>query len=172
MGRGDSAMMYPIAPSPSSSGISRSISTRSGASALTFLNASMPSRAVATTQNSPDPSTTSVSMRRKKALSSTTSTRPGLEVLDAMSNRADFHRAVAHPHPNGAAKVSSHGLRHQGNAMRLQGVPSGEQVPLSHLDGSRRGQRGEHAGTSCESAGDPPGAGTVGVHQLEQPRHC
>ena len=60
-----------MAPSPSRSGISRSIRTRSGSRSCTFCSASMPLRAVATARKSPLPSTTSLNSRRKKALSST-----------------------------------------------------------------------------------------------------
>ena len=80
-------MMYPMAPSPSSSGISRSIITRSGCSRCTFRSASMPLRAVPTTVNSPLRSRMSESSRRKNGLSSATRTVRRSEVLDTVRDR-------------------------------------------------------------------------------------
>src|SRR3954471_5749164 len=98
-------MMYSMAPSPSSSGISMSMRMTSGAWERTFRSASMPSRAVATTRNSPEPSSTSVSSRRKNGLSSTTSTRLGSELLDTMSHGNHFHLAVVHPQAHRTPEV-------------------------------------------------------------------
>ena len=82
-GRGNSLMMYPSASSPSRPGISMSRVTMSGLSACTLRSASAPSRAVPITVNSPLDATTSLTMRRMNALSSTTSTRRTGDLLES-----------------------------------------------------------------------------------------
>src|SRR3954467_14066333 len=123
-----------MAPKPSSSGISRSIRTTSGACARTFRSASMPSRAVATTRNSPEPSTTSVSSRRKNGLSSTTSTRLGSELLNTTRHRDHFDFAVVDAQPHGTAEIAAHCLGYERNTMLPEYLSSGDQIPLTHLD--------------------------------------
>src|SRR3954471_16806028 len=164
-------MMYPIAPRPSSSGISRSMRTTSGACARTFRSASMPSRAVATTRNSPDPSTTSVSSRRKNGLSSTTSTRLGSEALDTTRHRDHFDRPVAHGQSYGTAEVPAHRLGDERDIVLAEHLPGCDQIPLTHLDGAGGRERCKHAGPSGQSGGDPARLGSVGYHQLEKTRH-
>src|SRR3954451_18318907 len=115
--------------------------TTSGASARTFRSASMPSRAVATTRNSPDPSTTSVSSRRKNGLSSTTSTRLGSELLDTTRHRDHLDRPITHAQSDGAAEITTHRLGHEREAVLAEHLPRCDQIPLPHLYGAGRRKR-------------------------------
>src|SRR6478609_2727254 len=139
-----------MAPRPSSSGISRSMSTRSGAWSCTFFKASMPFRAVATTSNSSVPSTTSLRRRRKKGLSSTTRTVRRSEGMDTMRHRADFEEPIGHGEPDGAAVVAAHRFPRERDAMLVEGLPGGNHVAVAHLDGAGRGEGGEHAGAAYQ----------------------
>src|SRR3954447_22089020 len=163
--------MCPMAPRPSSSGISRSMSTTSGACARTFRSASMPSRAVATTRNSPDPSTSSVSSRRKNGLSSTTSTRLGSELLDTTRHCDHLDHPVTHAQSDGAAEITAHCFSHERDAVLAEHLPGCNQIPLTHLYGAWGRERREHTGAPSESGGDPARLGPVGHHQLEKARH-
>src|SRR5512146_217201 len=145
-------MMYPMAPSPSSSGISRSIVTMSGTYLWSFRSASCPSRAVATTRNSPEASMISVSTRRKRALSSTTRTDGSSERSVTIDQRPDRDRPVGHPEAHRAAGGAAGGLGHDRDAEGRQRLPAGDDVALAHLHGAHRRQVGEHAG-----AADQPG---------------
>src|SRR6476619_4987871 len=144
-----------MAPKPSSSGISRSMRMTSGVWVLTFRNASMPSRAVATTRNSPEDSRTSVSSRRKKGLSSTTSTRPGSELLDTMRDRDDFDLPVAHRKADGSSEIPAYRLSNQRHTVILQYLSCSDEIPLTHVDGPGRSQRGEHARAASQPSRDP-----------------
>src|SRR5215208_5263452 len=160
-----------MAPRPSNSGISRSISTTSGAWVRTFRSASMPSRAVAITRNSPDPSTTSVSSRRKNGLSSTTSTRAKSEVLDAMRHRTDFDPTITHPEPNGPSEVAAHCFSNQWNSVGAECLPGCDQVAFAHVHCSRRSQGSKHAGPAGQPRRDTVAPSSVRSHQLEHARH-
>src|SRR4051812_16346240 len=105
----------------------------------------MPSRAVATTRNSPEPSSTSVSSRRKNGLSSTTSTRLGSELLDTMSHGNHFHLAVVHPQAHRTPEVPADRFADQADPVGAEHLPCRDQVPFAHLDGSGRRQSGKHA---------------------------
>src|SRR5215218_1400349 len=157
-----------MAPRPSSSGISISISTTSGAKARTFLSASMPSRAVATTRNSPDPSTTSVSRRRKNGLSSTTSTLRGSKVLDAMRHRAHLYATIADSQPDRTSEVSSYCFPHKGYTVGIQHLASSNQVTLSHLNRAGWRKCGKHAGAAREAGGDSLRLRAFRHHQLDE----
>src|SRR5215207_6547263 len=147
-----------MAPRPSSSGISRSMSTMSGSWSCTFCRASIPFRAVPTTRNSRLPSTTSLSSRRKKGLSSTTRTVRDSEDLDAMRHRRDLESAVRHPEPHGPAEVASGGLADDGHAVLVERLARGHDVALAHLDGAGRPEPAEHAGAADEPRRDPADA--------------
>src|SRR2546427_2495943 len=157
-----------MAPSPSSSGISRSIVTRSGCSWCTLRNASKPSRAVATTRNGPsprEPPSTSVSTRRIKALSSTTSTVAWRSEDDVVPpHDAGFDATIVRREADGAAPLSAHGLAHHGNPDLAQRCPGSDDVALPHLHRSGRHELREHAG-AARQLGDQPVAGGAQLQQ-------
>src|SRR5690348_1766112 len=146
-----------MAPRPSSSGISRSMVTTSGSKEWTLRTASKPSRAVATTWNSPAPAmpsaapSTSLSTRRMSALSSTTRTlgrRSDDE--DMRPDRTDLRPAVRHPEPHRAPRRAAHGLGHDGNPGPAQHVARRDDVALPHLHRPRRHELREHARAARE----------------------
>src|SRR6478752_7498338 len=137
-------MMYPMAPSPSSSGISRSIVTRSGTSLWILRSASSPSHATPTTWNSPDASMISDRMRRKSALSSTTRTVGRSDRFFTGAEGADHQEAIHRLHPDGAADNPSRRLRLDRDPVVLQHLAGGDDIPLSHLHRPRRGEVAEH----------------------------
>src|SRR5690348_5192713 len=146
-----------MAPRPSSSGISRSIVTTSGSNWWTLRTASKPSRAVATTRNSPAPAmpspapSTSVSTRRIKALSSTTRTLGRRSDDDGISaDRPDLDPPVRDMEPHGPARAPTHRLGRHRNPDAAQHGAGGRDVPLSHLHRARRHELGEHAGAAGE----------------------
>src|SRR5918995_824852 len=161
-----------MARRPSSSGISRSISTTSGAWARTFRSASMPSRAVATTWNSPEPSSTSVRSRRKKGLSSTTRTRLGSEMLDTVRHRNHFYSAIGDVEANGTPEITTHRLSDQWYGVTVQHLSGGHQITLSHADRAGRRKGSEHARTPGQPCRDTPHLRSSPHHQLEQTGHC
>ena len=114
-GRGDSDMMYPMASSPPSSGICRSIVTTSGWSACTCSSAWRPFAAVPTTRNSPEPATSSLTRRRKNALSSTTSTLGRSEELFTLPDHPHGDPSLPDPEPDRAALGPANRLGHDGN---------------------------------------------------------
>src|SRR5688572_18486920 len=98
-----------MAPSPSSSGISRSMVTTSGSYWWTLRTASNPSRAVATTRYAE--ASTSVMTRRMRALSSTTSTVDGAsDDCGTLAHRADLHPPVPHVEPDRTPALPTHRL--------------------------------------------------------------
>src|SRR5260370_5116407 len=128
-----------MAPRPSSSGISRPIVATSGSNWWTLRTASNPSRAVATTRNSPAPAmpsappSTSESTRRISALSSTTRTLGRRSENDGIgAHRPDFHPALRHAEPHRAAPPPPHGLPHDGDAGAAQYVPGRPDVAPAH----------------------------------------
>src|SRR5690606_11206033 len=118
--------------------------TRSGASEWIFSNASSPLRATPASRNSPELSMVSASIRRKKALSSATRTDGTSEGDGTMHHRRDLDLATVHIEPHRAAERTPDCLTQQGDPGTRHGVPRGDDVPFSHLDRPRRGQRGEH----------------------------
>src|SRR5215210_6280008 len=134
-----------MAPRPSSSGISRSMRTRSGSWSWTFCTASIPFRAVPTTRNSRLASTTSLSSRRKKGLSSTTRTVRGSEGLGTMRHRRYLDPSVRHPEPHGPAEVAPGGLAHDRDPLVVQRLARGHDVALAHLNRAGGAEPGEHA---------------------------
>src|SRR5919108_6526282 len=118
----------------------------------------MPFRAVATTANSPVLSTTSVSSRRKKGLSSTTSTVAVSEGVDTMGHRAHLDGAVGHVQAHGADVISPDRFAYQRNPVGVEDLTGRDDVALAHLDGAGGRQRGEHAGTPDQARGHPAGA--------------
>src|SRR5262245_38304513 len=125
-----------MAPSPSSSGISRSRVTRSGSYWWIFASASIPLRAVATTRNSPAAWITSVRSRRQNGLSSTTSTAGTSELTDTMAHRAGGHLAGREVEDHGASVVSADPFPGHGDAVGVQRFPRREHVPLAGVNES------------------------------------
>src|SRR5216683_3576386 len=141
-----------MAPRPSSSGISRSIVTTSGSNWWTLRTASKPSRAVATTRNSPAPAIpsaparTSLRTRRISALSSTTRTLGRRSEDDGIgTHRPDFHPAVRHEEPHRASRAAPHGFPHDGDPRAAQHLARGGDIALAHLYRARGHELGEHA---------------------------
>src|SRR4029077_17067769 len=141
-----------MAPRPSSSGISRSIVTTSGSNWWTLRTASKPSRAVATTRNSPAPAmpsappSTSLSTRRSSALSSTTRTLGRRSENDGIgTHRPHFHPAVRHVEPHRASGAAAHGLPPHGDPGEAQHLARGGDVALAHLHRARGHELSEHA---------------------------
>src|SRR5439155_8320957 len=176
MGRGVSDMMYPIAPRPSSSGISRSIVTTSGSCWCTLRTASKPSRAVATMRNSapgpPSPPRTSHSTRRINALSSTTSTLGRESDDDGIGpHGADLDAPVGDVKPDRPAPVAAHGLTRDGDRGGAQRVARGDDIALAHLNRPRRHQLGEHARPARQLRDEAPRIGAERFQALDQKRH-
>src|SRR3981081_4945082 len=142
-----------MAPRPARRGISRSSVTTSGLCSWILRSASSPSRAVATTRNSPvsasPPPNTSTSTRRMSALSSAMTT-VGLAGRsdDGFTGpyRPDLHAAVFDVKPDAAAALATHRLAHDGYGGGAQRGASGQHVALAHLDRARRDELAEHAG--------------------------
>src|SRR6186713_441793 len=122
-----------MAPSPSSSGISRSRVTRSGSYWWIFASASIPLRAVATTRNSPPDWIRSVSSRRKNGLSSTTSTAGTSELTDTMADRAGGDLAGREIEDHGAAIVAAHPFPDNRHPVGMERLTRGEHVPLAGM---------------------------------------
>src|SRR5438105_10485390 len=145
-----------MAPRPSSSGISRSRVTTSGAYWWTFRIASTPSRAVATTLNSPP--STSTNTRRIRALSSATTT-VGMALrsddVGIRSHGSDLDASVLHMKTHRSAALAAHRLAENGNLRRAQRVSRRQHIAFPHLNRSRRNQLAEHAGATRE-LGDQP----------------
>src|SRR5258705_10358216 len=176
MGRGDSDMMYPIAPRPSSSGISRSSVTTSGSYWWTLRTASTPSRAVATTRNGPDsaspPPSTSTSTRRIRALSSATRmVGRASDDFCIRSHRPDLHPAVLHVEPDAAAALAPHGLSDDRDGRSAQGVPGRHDLALPHLDRARGHELAEHAGAPGELGDQPPRLRSQCFEAVDQQGH-
>src|SRR4051812_38896887 len=106
----------------------------SGTWSCTFRSASSPFLAVATTRNSPVPSTTSVRSRRKKGLSSTTRTVGRSERVDTMRHGGDLDLTIEHPEPHGPAVVPAHRDAHQRDAGLVKHLAGGHHVALAHLN--------------------------------------
>src|SRR2546425_7759635 len=108
-----------MAPRPSSSGISRSIVTASGSCWCTLRTASSPSRAVATTRNSPSPPvppSTSLRTRRSSALSSTTRTLGRRSDDDGIgAHHPDLDASVGHVKPHRPPPPPPHPLPRHGD---------------------------------------------------------
>src|SRR5712691_3058753 len=154
IGRGDSDMMYPMAPRPSSSGISRSIVTTSGSNWWTLRTASNPSRALATTRNGPSPPvppSTSARTRRISALSSTTRT-VGLpsDDFDFTAHRADLDAAVDEVEADRPTLTAADRFALDRDRRHAQGVARRDDIALAHLQGARGHQGGEHRGAAGE----------------------
>src|SRR5438034_10897097 len=164
-----------MAPSPSSSGISRSMVTTSGSNWWTLRTASKPSRAVAITRNGPSPPvppSTSERTRRISALSSTTRTE-GLpsDDFDIAAHRADFDAAVGEVEADRPALRAAHRFALERDRGEAQRVARGDDVALAHLQRTRRHQRGAHRGASRE-LGDEPAAGPAqGAEARDEQRH-
>ena len=148
-GRGASDMMYPMAPRPSSSGISRSMVTMSGWYRCTLRSASSPFRAVATTWNSSESEMIFERNCRKKALSSTTRTDGVSEVGDIVTHRPDLDLSLADHKPDRAPKVTTDRFAADRDSLGAQDRPRGGEVPLTHRHGASLEQGGEHAGATC-----------------------
>src|SRR5690242_13678181 len=159
-----------MAPRPSSSGISRSIVTRSGTSLWIFLSASSPSLATPTTRNSPEASMISDSTRRKSALSSTTRTVGSSEGTFTGRQGPDEERAVhglqADGAPGGAAGVLGGDL----DPLLLEHLARRHHVPLPHLHRPRGAQVPEHRRPAHEPRGEAGLLGPEPFHLLHQER--
>jgi len=92
-------------------------------------------------------------------------------MLDTMRHRTDLHPPVADPKPYRSPEVASYGFPYQGNLVGVQHLPCGHQVSLTHLDRSGWRQGREHAGPAGQSGGEASWLGSVGSHELDQPRH-
>jgi hypothetical protein len=92
-------------------------------------------------------------------------------MLDTMRHRTDLDPAVADSKPYRAAEVASYGFPYKGDSVGVQHLPRGHQVALAHLDRSGWRQRREHAGSTGQAGSDTLWLGSIGCHQLEQPRH-
>src|SRR5256712_6915234 len=167
-----------MAPRPSSSGISRSIVTTSGSNWWTLRTASKPSRAVATTRNSPAPAMpsppprTSESTRRISALSSTTRTLGRRSENDGIgAHRPDFHPAVRHEEAHGASRATAHGFAHDWDPRATQHVARGGDVALAHLHGARRHELGEHARAAYQLGDEAARLRPEGRELLHQEGH-
>src|SRR4029077_16547687 len=167
-----------MAPRPSSSGISRSIVTTSGSNWWTLRTASNPSRAVATTRNSPSAASppprapsTSVSTRRMSALSSTTRTLGRRSEDDGMgTDGADLHTPIRHREPYGTPRAAAHRLAHDGDARAAQHVAARDEVALTHLHGPRRHELGEHARPARQLGDQAPRLGAERAELLDEER--
>src|SRR2546425_6114406 len=141
-----------MAPRPSSSGISRSIVTASGSCWCTLRTASSPSRAVATTRNSPSPPappSTSLRTRRSSALSSTTRTLGRRSDDDGIgAYRPDLDASVGHVEPHRPPPPPPHPpARHRG-PRPPPSLPRPPDVALAPLGrGRARGSGRGHAWT-------------------------
>src|SRR4029077_5195814 len=167
-----------MAPRPSSSGISRSIVTTSGSNWWTLRTASKPSRAVATTRNSPAPAmpsappNTSESTRRISALSSTTRTLGRRSENDGIgAHRPDFHPAVRHVEAHGASRAATHGFAHDRDPDAAQYLARGGDVALTHLHGARGHELGEHARPPRQLGDEATRLGAERGELLHQERH-
>src|SRR5260370_10179262 len=162
-----------MAPKPSSWGISRSMVTASGSYWCTLRRASRPSRAVATTRNSPAPPappspSTSLSTRRIRALSSTTSTLGRRSDEDGISaHRSDFGPPVGDVEAYRASRPAADGGAFNGDTGVAQGVAHGQDVAFPHLHGAGGHELREHTGAARE-LGDE--AARVGA-ELGESRH-
>src|SRR5256714_14957692 len=133
----------------------------------------MPSRAVATTRNSPSsaspPPSTSTRTRRINALSSATRTVGRLsDDGDIGSDRADFHAAVLEMKAHATPAVSTDGLARDGDRGGPQRAATGEDVALAHLNRARRDELAEHAGASRELGDEAPGVGGERLESLDE----
>src|SRR5881394_2317577 len=102
--------------------------------------ASIPSRAVATTRNSPSfaspPPKTLASTRRINALSSATRTVgrcDGSDDVDIGSHGPDLYATVFDVEPHAAAALPADGLPNDGNGRRAERAAARHDVALSHL---------------------------------------
>src|SRR5439155_131134 len=174
MGRGASDMMYPIAPRPSSSGISRSMVTTSGSCWCTLRTASKPSRAVATMRNWPVASlpSTSHSTRRISALSSTTSTLGRRSDDDGIGpHGADLDAPIGHVEPDRPALVTADGLARDGDARGPERLPGRDDVALPHLYRGGRHELCELARPARQLRDQSPWVGAQRLEALDQERH-
>jgi len=91
-------------------------------------------------------------------------------MLYTMRHRADLDPPITHSKPYRSPEVASYGFSYEGNLVGVEHLPGGHQVSLTHLDrpGWRQGR--EHAGPAGQSGGDTSRLGSIGGHQLEQPR--
>src|SRR2546423_8705708 len=136
----------------------------------------MPSRAVATTRNSPSPASpppsTSPRTRRIKALSSATTTVGRLsDDGDIGCERADFHATVLEMKARATRAVSAGGLARDGDRGGPQRAATGEDVALAHLNRARRDELAEHAGASRELGDEAPGIGAERLESLDEERN-
>jgi hypothetical protein len=92
-------------------------------------------------------------------------------MLDTMRHRTDLDPAVADSKPHRSAEVASDGFPNEGHLVAVQHLPCGHQVTLAHLNRSRGRQGREHAGPAGQSGGEASWLGSVGSHELDQPRH-
>src|SRR5256885_8186814 len=166
-----------MAPRPSSSGISRSRVTTSGLCWWIFRIASTPSRAVATTRNSPisasPPPSTSTSTRRIRALSSTTRTvgRTRSDDVGIGSDGADFDVAVFDVEAHGAAAVAADRFAHDRDFGGAQGAARRHDVALTHLDRAGTRELAEHTGPARELGDEPARIGTELFEAAGEQRH-
>src|SRR6266581_7361199 len=156
-----------MAPRPSSCGISRSIVTASGSCWWTLRTASKPSRAVATTRNSPAtpaaPPSTSLNTRRISALSSTTRTLGRRSDDDGIgAHRPDLDASVGHMEPHRPPRPPAHRLARHGDPRPPQSLARRHDVALAHLDRAPRHELREHTGAPGEFGDEGPGLGASG----------
>src|SRR5256885_4703315 len=137
--------------------------------------ASSPSRAVATTRNSPSPASpppsTSTRTRRMSALSAATTTvGRDSDDLGIASHRADFHAAVFDVKAYAAATLAADRFPKDGNVGGAQRAARREHVALPHLNRSRRHQLAEHARPPGKLGDEAPGIGPKHFEPLDQQR--
>src|SRR5579883_1036714 len=152
--------------------------TMSGARAWICRSASRPSRAVPTTRNSSGTDITmSLTTRRMKALSSTTSTvrgarrrPPGSENVLAIRQGFDDDPTVGDVQKDAAAVAAADVLRDDRNPGLGQRAPRRLDVAESHVDPAGGEQGAEHAGPAGELGRERP-LGAELLHLLEQQRH-
>src|SRR5256885_889676 len=136
----------------------------------------MPSRAVATTRNSPSsaspPPSPSTRTRRINALSSATTTVGRLsDDGDIGSDRADFHAAVLEMKAHAPPAVSADGLARDRDRGGPQRAATGEDVALATLNHSQRDELAEHAGASRELGDEAPGIRAERLQSLDEERN-
>src|SRR5574341_27440 len=139
--------------------------------------ASNPSRAVATTWNSPvsapAPPRTSTSTRRISALSSATTTLGLEERLDdgfTGAHRADFHPAVLHVEAYAAPALAADRFTNDRDLGRPERTAGGEDVALAHLNRARGDELAEHAGAAGELGDEAPRVGPQRLETLDEER--
>src|SRR5690349_19327131 len=124
------------------------------------------------TRNSSEPSMSSVTSLRMKALSSTTSTDGcWLEDDTALPHRFDLDPSIAAMQEDAAPVTATDVLSRDADAVRRERRSRRDEIALADRRASLREQRREHARTAGELGDDVHIAGPERAHALEQERY-